>query len=195
MRVRQHLKRFSASMDSEIIISTTISTSTSFPEQWYAGRVHDYIDKNIDDLKTEYYSPKRRNLRVGILFYEIKITGVLWMDYCMFFVREGFSYKLCRNLSMELFVKNLHIRIVQIKQSCCWVCCMVLIVERKKQNASPLLMSLVVWTHFCISFKGDGLFACYIFMYTKIYLVLMPRSETDADNPFVFGDEGYDVFA
>ena len=132
-------------------------------------------------------------LRVGILFYEIKITGVLWMDYWMFFVREGFSYKLCRNLSMELFVKSLHIRIVQIKQSCCWVCCMVLIVERKKHNASPLLMSLVVWTHFCISFKGDGLFACYIFMYTKIYLVLMPRSETDADNPFVFGYEGYDV--
>jgi hypothetical protein len=56
---------------------------------------------------------------------------------------------------------------------------MVLIVERKKHNASPLLMSLVVWTHFCISFKGDGLFACYIFMYTKIYLVLMPRFETD----------------
>ena len=63
---------------------------------------------------------------------------------------------------------------------------MVLIVERKKHNASPLLMSLVVWTHFCISFKGDGLFACYIFLYTKIYLVLMPKSETDADNPFVF---------
>jgi hypothetical protein len=43
--------------------------------------------------------------------------------------------------------------------------------------------------------KGDGLFACYIFMYTKIDPVLMPRSETDADNPFVLGDEGYDVFA
>ena len=29
----------------------------------------------------------------------------------------------------------------------------------------------------------------------KIDVVLMPRSETDADNPFVLGDEGYDVFA
>jgi hypothetical protein len=42
-----------------------------------AGRVRDCIDKNFGGLKMEYYSPKRRNLRVGILFYEIKITGVL----------------------------------------------------------------------------------------------------------------------
>jgi hypothetical protein len=31
-------------------------------------------------------------------------------------------------------------------------------------------------------------------MYTKRDMVLIPRSETDADNPFVLGDEGYDVF-
>ena len=36
--------------------------------------------------------------------------------------------------------------------------------------------------------------ARYIFVYTKRDMVLIPRSETDADNPFVLGDEGYDVF-
>ena len=51
----------------------------SVHEQRYAGRVHDYIDKNIDDFfsllpyyrdeENEVISPKRRNSRVGILFY------------------------------------------------------------------------------------------------------------------------------
>ena len=72
---------------------------------------------------------------------------------------------------------------------------MVLIVERKKHNAFPLLMSLVVWTNlFYVILKGMVCCLLHTYVY-KRYLVLMPKSETDADNPFVLGDEGYDVFA
>ena len=72
---------------------------------------------------------------------------------------------------------------------------MVLIVERKKHNASPLLMSLVVWTNlFYVILRAMVCLPATYLWIQKIDVVLMPRSETDADNPFVLGDEGYDVF-
>ena len=56
-------------------------------------------------------------------------------------------------------------------------------------------MSLVVWTPFCISLRAMVCLPATYLWIQKIDVVLMPRSETDADNPFVLGDEGYDVFA
>ena len=68
---------------------------------------------------------------------------------------------------------------------------MVLIVERKKHNASPLSMSLVVLTNlFYVILRAMVCLSVTYLCIQKIYLVLMSKSEIDADNPFVFGDEG-----